>query len=78
MLPGDLDRSFHVVLRNAGMDDNHGIHVLRHTFASMLFSKGIDVKIVSQLLGHSTVKITYDTYVHLFEKVITRVTNVLD
>lgn len=78
VLPGDLERSFHVVLRNAGVRDDCGIHALRHTFASMLFSKGIDVKIASQLLGHSTVKITYDTYVHLFEKDITRATNVLD
>lgn len=41
VLPGDLECSFHVVLRNAGMDDNHGIHVLRHTFASMLPKGGI-------------------------------------
>lgn len=60
------------------MRNDYGIHVLRHTFASMLFAKGVDVKIVSQLLGHSTVKITYDTYVHLFEKDIRHVTNVLD
>ena len=78
MLPGDLERSFHIVLRNAGVRDDCGIHALRHTFASMLFSKGIDVKIVSQLLGHSTVKITYDTYVHLFKKDISRVICMLD
>lgn len=40
------------------------IHALRHTFASNLIAQGIDIKIVSQLLGHSSVKITYDTYVH--------------
>ena len=55
-----------------------GIHALRHTFASMLFSKGVGVKIVSKLLGHSSVKITYDTYVHLFEKDVACVTEVLD
>lgn len=40
------------------------IHALRHTFASNLINANVDVKIVSQLLGHSSVKITYDTYVH--------------
>lgn len=40
------------------------IHALRHTFASNLIKAGVDIKIVSQLLGHSSVKITYDTYVH--------------
>ena len=70
--------SFHALLKNAGIDGEYGIHALRHTFASMLFAKGVDVKIVSKLLGHSTVKITYDIYVHLFEKDISHVTSVLD
>lgn len=78
VLPSNFERSFHAVLRNAGIDGDYGLHSLRHTFASMLFAKGIDVKIVSKLLGHSSVKITYDIYVHLFEKDINRVTNVLD
>lgn len=39
---------------------------------------GDDVKIVSKLLGHFSVKITYDTYVHLFENDIKCVTCVLD
>ena len=76
-LPSNFERCFHSLLRNAELKEC-GLHTLRHTFASMLFSKGIDVKIVSRLLGHSTVKITYDTYVHLFDKDIKHVTNVLD
>lgn len=78
VLPSNFERSFHALLISAGIKENHGIHALRHTFASMLFSKGVDVKIVSKLLGHSSVKITYDTYVHLFENDIKFVTNVLD
>lgn len=78
VLPSNFERSFHAMLKNAGVSGEYGIHALRHTFASMLFSKGVDVKIVSKLLGHSTVKITYDTYVHLFDKDISQVTNVLD
>lgn len=77
-LPSNFERSFRAVLRSAGIDGNYGIHALRHTFASMLFSKGVDVKVVSKLLGHSSVKITYDTYVHLFESDIKRATDVLD
>ena len=78
VLPSNFERSFHAVLHNAGVTGDYGVHSLRHTFASMLFSKGIDIKVVSKLLGHSSVKITYDIYVHLFEKDINRVTNVLD
>ena len=77
ILPSNFERSFQGILKRAEMAP-YGIHALRHTFASMLFSKGVDVKIVSKLLGHSSVKITYDTYVHLFEKDLERVTEVLD
>lgn len=41
------------------------VHSFRHTFATNLVQAGVDVKVVSQLLGHSSVKITYDTYVHM-------------
>ena len=41
------------------------VHSFRHTFATNLIQAGVDVKGVSQLLGHSSVKITYDTYVHM-------------
>ena len=41
------------------------VHSFRHTFATNLIEAGVDVKVVSQLLGHSSVKITYDTYVHI-------------
>lgn len=78
VLPSNFERSFHTVLRNAEICGDYGVHALRHTFASLLFSKGVDVKIVSQLLGHSTVKITYDTYIHLFKKDINFVTALLD
>lgn len=77
VLPSNFERCFHTILKNANIQE-YGVHALRHTFASLLFSKGVDVKIVSELLGHSTVKITYDTYVHLFEHDVNRVTGVLD
>jgi site-specific recombinase XerD len=77
VLPNNFAKSFKGILKRAEMA-SYGIHALRHTFASMLFSKGVDVKIVSKLLGHSSVKITYDTYVHLFEKDLEGVTEVLD
>ena len=41
-----------------------GIHSLRHTFATNLIHSGVDVKVVSKLLGHASVSITYNTYVH--------------
>ena len=40
-------------------------HVLRHTFASRALISGIDIKTLSEILGHSSVKITLDRYVHI-------------
>lgn len=39
-------------------------HVLRHTFATRCIEVGVDVKTLSELLGHADVSITMNTYVH--------------
>ena len=40
------------------------IHSLRHSFASNWIENGFDTKALSEILGHSSVKITMDIYVH--------------
>lgn len=65
--PNDLERCFYKILENCGISKT-GIHTLRHTFATNLFEKGVDVKTVSALLGHSSINITYNTYIHVIEK----------
>ncbi|SFR15428.1 tyrosine-type recombinase/integrase [Desulfoscipio geothermicus] len=40
-------------------------HCLRHTHASLLLSTGVDIKYISDRLGHSSIRITYDIYSHL-------------
>lgn len=40
-------------------------HDLRHTHATLLLVKGVNVKMVSERLGHSNIKITLDTYSHV-------------
>ena len=40
-------------------------HMARHTYTSLAYSAGADVKIVSQILGHASTAITMDTYTHL-------------
>lgn len=44
----------------------YGEHVFRHTFATNCYYKGIDIKILSRLMGHSSVQVTYNTYVNLY------------
>lgn len=62
----NLDRMFRAICRDAGLPEEkiYGLHALRHTFATMLFELKVDIKEISTILGHSTVRVTYDTYVH--------------
>lgn len=55
------------ICKRAGIENHQGLHTLRHTFASLMIRKGVDIKIVSEMLGHSSVTFTYNTYVHLQE-----------
>ena len=54
---------FKKFLQEAGIDDIN-FHALRHTFATRCVELGIDVKTISELLGHSNVNITLNRYVH--------------
>lgn len=42
-----------------------GVHSLRHSFASALIKKGISVKVIAEILGHSDTHFTENTYVHV-------------
>ncbi len=45
------------------------LHAARHTAASLMLEAGLDIKIVQDVLGHSTSVITRDTYQHIRRKV---------
>ncbi|GIM45027.1 hypothetical protein DNHGIG_05760 [Collibacillus ludicampi] len=44
-------------------------HALRHTHAVHLLEAGANIKYVSERLGHASVKITADTYLHVTKKI---------
>jgi integrase len=63
--PSNLrQRSFRPLLKAAGLPEIT-FHDLRHTCASLLFSKNVHPKFVQELLGHARVAITLDTYSHM-------------
>lgn len=61
--PRALEKYFKELLSKCGIR-NLVFHSLRHTYATRSREAGIDIKILSELLGHSTYKITLDIYVH--------------
>jgi integrase len=56
--------SFKPLLQRAGLPPLR-FHDLRHTCATILLSKNVNPKVVSDLLGHSNIAITLDTYSHV-------------
>ncbi len=60
---GEFQRMLNKILGESH-SEHIGIHALRHTFATNLLNSGADIKVVSKLLGHSSVNITYNTYIH--------------
>lgn len=63
--PSNLrNRSLKPLLRTAGLRPVR-FHDLRHTCATLLLSKNVNPKIVSEMLGHASVSITLDIYSHL-------------
>lgn len=61
--PRLLQNKFAKILAECGIEKTN-FHTLRHTFATRCIESGVDVKTLSELLGHSDVKTTLNRYVH--------------
>ena len=64
--PRNLYREFQKVCRSAGLGDWHP-HELRHSAASLMLAQGVKIQVVSQVLGHSSIRMTADVYGHLLD-----------
>lgn len=61
--PRTYQNKFKKFIENIGIEDISP-HSLRHTFATLAVENEMDIKVLSKILGHSSVYITYDLYVH--------------
>ncbi|MBQ3334098.1 MAG: site-specific integrase [Eubacteriaceae bacterium] len=61
--PRTMQNRFKTILRKCGIRDIN-YHALRHTFATRSVEVGCDVKSLSEILGHASVGITLNRYVH--------------
>ncbi len=62
--PRNVNRRFGELRSAAGLDWLH-LHDLRHAFATFLLDQGEEMRTVMELLGHSTMRLTADTYGHV-------------
>jgi len=63
MDPRTYQYGFKSLLKRLGVEDAK-FHILRHTFATMCLRSGVDIKTLSEVLGHSKVQLTLELYVH--------------
>jgi integrase len=68
-VPNTFGTAFSRTLSDAGVPHVR-LHVLRHTFASMALEAGVDLKTVSNALGHSTISTTADVYAHVADSLM--------
>jgi len=61
MEPRLLTYHFHRIRKKCGIEDIH-FHQLRHTFATRCLESKGDIRSISDMLGHSSAKLTLDTY----------------
>ena len=61
--PRTMQYRFKRILKNAGLS-SYRFHSLRHSMASGAIELGFDIKTLSEILGHSSVQVTLDRYVH--------------
>lgn len=59
-----MQNRYRALLKRAGVPYRN-FHALRHTYATRCIEQNVDVKSVSEMLGHSDVRITLQTYVHV-------------
>jgi integrase len=64
IFPRNLIQLFNDKIKEAGLPDFR-FHDLRHGVASLLLEKNAHPKILSELLGHSSVNLTLNTYSHI-------------
>lgn len=76
--PSNFSRMFRGIQKALNYEVVLGVHSLRHTFATLMLNKGIDVKIVSELLGHSNVSVTYNIYIHTIQSQKIKAINMVD
>lgn len=62
--PAKLSKAFHAIADAADLPPVR-LHDLRHGAATLMLAAGADLKIVQELLGHSTIAVTADTYTHV-------------
>lgn len=75
--PRNVNRRFYAARSAAGLEWVR-LHDLRHAFATFLLDQGEGLRTVMDLLGHSTIRLTADTYGHVLPSRARKAADVID
>ena len=77
MVDGSAQQIFRKALVRCGLPNRGGIHCLRHSFATHLIESGVEITVIKDLLGHSSLKTT-SAYLHVSNERIAQIRSPLD
>lgn len=72
-----IQRAFYGSLTRAGISKKASVHTLRHSFATHLLERGVDLYYIQRLLGHTSQKTT-SIYIHVARKNVARIKSPID
>lgn len=64
----NLQRSLDRLIKKTTISKHVTLHILRHTFGSKLLRSGVNIEVVSKLMGHANITITYNKYIHTIQE----------
>ena len=75
--PRNVLEDWYKLLKRAGLS-RRKFHVARHTAASLLIADGVPLRVVMELLGHSQISTTANTYGHVFAEALRDAADAMD
>jgi integrase len=75
--PRNLNRHFAGLLKRADLPHMR-VHDLRHSCATLLLLQGVELKVVQEILGHSSIRVTADMYAHVLPQLRAQAAQAMD
>jgi integrase len=76
--PITLHRDYKKLLKASGLPEETRFHDLRHSAASLLLAQGVQLRVIMELLGHSSIALTANTYSHVMPAAMRDVADRMD